>query len=230
MHGARQRELCGRRGMRRLRLSGFVRSERMMRKYLLLLFVAASIAGCAPSLSDAERAAIHAGESEIMHTYTIRSYDEARLLRMHARKISARALRSDDYRVLRRRMLATVNNPAEEGVGIAAPQVGVGRRVIAVQRYDKAGEPFEFFINPEILQYGDSSAVGMEGCLSVPVVYGKVLRPQSVRLRYRDEDYRLRTETVSGFTAVILQHEVDHLNGILFIDRMIPGSERYETE
>lgn len=209
--------VCGKTARRALRL-------------LLLPLVAASLADCAPSLSDAERSVIRGGESEIMHTYTIRSYDEARLLRMRARKMPARALRSDDYRVLRRRMLATVNNPADEGVGIAAPQVGVSRRVIAVQRYDKAGEPLEIFINPEILQYGDSSAAGMEGCLSVPVVYGKVLRPQSVRLRYRDEDYRLRTETVCGFTAVILQHEIDHLNGVLFIDRMIPDSERYETE
>ena len=103
-------------------------------------------------------------------------------------------------------------------MGIAAPQVGLHRNVVAVQRFDKEGEPFEFFINPEIVERVGDKADGGEGCLSVPELYGNVSRWQEIVLRYRDEEFVEHTERIEGFTAVIFQHEVDHLAGRLFID------------
>ena len=106
------------------------------------------------------------------------------------------------------------------GAGLAAPQVGILRRMIAVQRFDKPGEPFEIYLNPEIVEYSAETAPGREGCLSIPGCYGEVTRAQQIVLRYRDEQFAERTERINGFTAVIFQHEVDHLDGILYTDRM----------
>ena len=128
--------------------------------------------------------------------------------------------RADDYETLRRRMLTTVRDPENTGVGIAAPQVGILRRMIAVQRFDKPGEPFEIYLNPEIIEYSAETASGREGCLSIPGFYGDVKRAQQITLRYHDEQFAERTERINGFTAVIFQHEVDHLNGIFYTDRM----------
>ena len=108
----------------------------------------------------------------------------------------------------------------EEGVGIAAPQVGVGRRVIIVQRLDKEEEPFEVYLNPVILEYSEDHIVGWEGCLSVPAGFGQVDRPVSIVLAYDRADGQQERESVEGWTARIFQHEVDHLDGVLFVDRM----------
>ena len=126
---------------------------------------------------------------------------------------------SEELATLCRRMLATVKDPANEGVGIAAPQVGLLRRMVAVQRFDKAGEPFEFFLNPEIIAMLGENKPGGEGCLSVPDMRGVVSRSHHIVLRYRDVDFVEHTDTVEGFTAVIIQHEVDHLDGVLYIDK-----------
>ena len=127
-------------------------------------------------------------------------------------------LQTEEWALLRERMLLTVQDPEATGVGIAAPQVGLHRNVVAVQRFDKEGEPFEFFINPEIVERVGDKADGGEGCLSVPELYGNVSRWQQIVLRYRDESFVEHTERIEGFTAVIFQHEVDHLAGRLFID------------
>lgn len=116
-------------------------------------------------------------------------------------------------------LLTTVRNPQNEGVGIAAPQVGIGLRVIAVQRFDLPGEPFGVYVNPEIVRRTGPAVPGPEGCLSVPDRYGDVARPQQIEIRYRDSRFIRRREVIRGYTAVIFQHEVDHLDGILFIDR-----------
>jgi peptide deformylase len=126
---------------------------------------------------------------------------------------------SEELATICRRMLATVKDPANEGVGIAAPQVGLLRRMVAVQRFDKAGEPFEFFLNPEIIAMLGENIPGGEGCLSVPDMRGVVSRSHHIVLRYRDVDFVEHTDTIEGFTAVIFQHEVDHLDGVLYIDK-----------
>ncbi len=183
--------------------------------------VCAAVAATACGGFDAgERRIINGGEGEIMRVLTTADRDDSLTLRRISAPLDEKAVASDDFAVLRRRMLATVRNPQNEGVGIAAPQVGVSRRLIAVQRFDKAGEPFEFYINPEILSVSGEAEEGPEGCLSVDGVRGTVARPRRIELRYRNERFADTTETVEGFTAVIFQHETDHLDGVLFIDRM----------
>lgn len=183
--------------------------------------VCAAVAATACGGFDAgERRIINGGEGEIMRVLTTADRDDSLTLRRISAPLDEKAVASDDFAVLRRRMLATVRNPQNEGVGIAAPQVGVSRRLIAVQRFDKAGEPFEFYINPEILSVSGEAEEGPEGCLSVDGVRGSVARPRRIELRYRNERFVDTTETVEGFTAVIFQHETDHLDGVLFIDRM----------
>ena len=153
-----------------------------------------------------------------MRVLSIDNEADSLFLRKSALPVSEKMLHSQDYAMLRERMLLTVQNPEAEGVGIAAPQVGLHRAIVAVQRFDKEGEPFEFFINPEIVERMGEKAAGGEGCLSVPELYGNVSRWQEIVLRYRDEQFVEHTERIEGFTAVIFQHEIDHLAGRLFID------------
>lgn len=179
-----------------------------------------ALAGCTTGFGDAEKEIINSGDGGIMRVLTIDDRDDSLTLRRKAAPMSEGMERADDYETLRRRMLATVQDPENTGVGIAAPQVGILRRMIAVQRFDKPGEPFEIYLNPEIIEYSAETAPGREGCLSIPDLYGEVKRAQRITLRYRDEQFAERTERISGFTAVIFQHEVDHLDGILYTDRI----------
>ena len=179
-----------------------------------------TLSGCSRGFKTNEKAIINAGEGEIMRVLTIGDRADSLVLRSKAVPMTAEMLRTDDYATLRRRMLATVQDPKNTGVGIAAPQVGILRRIIAVQRFDKPGEPFEFYINPEIVEYSSETAPGREGCLSISGLSGTVTRARQIGLRYRDEQFAEKTETISGFTAVIFQHEADHLDGILYTDRM----------
>ena len=123
-------------------------------------------------------------------------------------------------KLLADRMYATVQDEASKGVGIAAPQIGINRNAVWVQRFDKEGEPFQFIINPKITWYSDIVRHGREGCLSIPDIFGKVYRSLILRLEFYDLDGNFHDETVEGFTAVIFQHEFDHLIGTLFTDRM----------
>ena len=167
-----------------------------------------------------------------MRVLTIDNPDDSVVLRAKSTDISADALRSDDYKRLAELMLATVTHPSQDGVGIAAPQVGLNRRVVAVQRFDKEevlpdgseGCPFEIYPNIRIVSMSGQLESGPEGCLSVPDRHGDVMRSREIVIEYADvsrldeKDYMVR-ETVYGFTAVIFQHEIDHLDGVLYIDR-----------
>lgn len=105
------------------------------------------------------------------------------------------------------------------GVGIAAPQVGVNRKVIWVQRFDKAGEPLEYFINPVIVWRSELQNLGPEGDLSIPDFRDQFYRSKVIQLEYVDLKGQKYSEIVEGFTAVIFQHEIDHLFGILISDK-----------
>ncbi|MDJ0973678.1 MAG: peptide deformylase [Planctomycetota bacterium] len=115
------------------------------------------------------------------------------------------------------------------GVGLAAPQVGVAKRLMLVCPSGEPGDEI-VVINPEveILEKGGTE-VGDEGCLSFPEIYGKVRRAKKIRVRFQDLDLRGREIELSGFVARIFQHEMDHLDGKVFIDRMEPES-RQEVE
>ena len=162
----------------------------------------------------------------IMRILTTDNPEDLTALRNKAKKLTKKDAASEWFAALKPSMLATVTDPSNTGVGIAAPQVGIGYRLIAVQRFDKEDNPFEFYINPEITAYSEERVTGDEGCLSVPSVYEPVSRSAIIDIRYRDQKtWKWVEETVSGFTAVIFQHEADHLDGILFTDRIASSNE-----
>ena len=105
------------------------------------------------------------------------------------------------------------------GVGIAAPQVGINRKVIWVQRFDKEGEPLEYFLNPVITWRSELQNLGPEGDLSIPEFRDQFYRSKVIQLEYVDLKGQKFSEMVEGFTAVIFQHEIDHLFGILISDK-----------
>jgi peptide deformylase len=121
-------------------------------------------------------------------------------------------------RVLIRDMFETMY--ASEGIGLAAPQVGVGKRVVVldVSPVDETISPVAV-VNPEIVSR-NGSAIGVEGCLSVPGVQGEVCRAETVEVRGMDEQGNPLRIRAGGILSRALQHEIDHLDGILFIDRL----------
>jgi peptide deformylase len=123
----------------------------------------------------------------------------------------------DDLRALMDDMLETMY--AAPGIGLAAVQVGVPKRVI-VMDLAREGEPPapRYFVNPEILWASEETAPYEEGCLSVPEIFDEVERPSQVKLRYLDYDGKVVEEDAEGLYAVCIQHEMDHLEGVLFID------------
>ncbi|MCL4359932.1 peptide deformylase [Patescibacteria group bacterium] len=120
-------------------------------------------------------------------------------------------------------LLRTVN---PKGVGLAAPQIGVSLRVFITR--PRESTPVRVFINPEILSSSSDLTDGvpergrkMEGCLSIPRIWGKVRRAKTLTLRYQDINGAVHREPFSGFLATIIQHETDHINGILFTRRVL---------
>ena len=107
------------------------------------------------------------------------------------------------------------------GIGLAAIQVGVARRmlVIDLSRDDEDNKP-QVFINPEIVKLSDDVSTYEEGCLSIPDYYAEVERPASLTVKYVDRDGKQQTVEADGLLATCLQHEIDHLNGVLFIDHI----------
>jgi len=110
---------------------------------------------------------------------------------------------------------------AAPGIGLAAIQVGVPRRVVTLDlaKKDEPKEP-RVFINPEILATSEETATYEEGCLSIPEFYEDVTRPAQVRVKYLDLDGKPQELEANGLLATCLQHEIDHLNGVLFIDHI----------
>lgn len=109
---------------------------------------------------------------------------------------------------------------AENGVGLAAPQVGILRRVVVID----AGDGLMEFINPVIV-YKKGEQINAEGCLSIPGKSGTVARPEKVKVRALDRNNHEFTVEGEGLLAIALCHEIDHLNGILYIDKMIAEIE-----
>jgi len=125
----------------------------------------------------------------------------------------------DGIRQLMADMLETMY--AAPGIGLAAPQVGVSKRVIVLDP-TRDGEPANplKMANPEIVWVSDDDNAYEEGCLSVPEHYAEVVRPRAVKLRYLDETGAPRELEAEGLLATCVQHEIDHLDGVLFIDHL----------
>ena len=107
------------------------------------------------------------------------------------------------------------------GIGLAAIQVGVPRRMLVIDlaKEDEPKNPL-VFVNPQILATSDEPSLYEEGCLSIPEYYAEVERPASLTVRYQDLDGKTQELEADGLLATCLQHEIDHLNGILFIDHI----------
>ncbi len=120
-----------------------------------------------------------------------------------------------------KRLYATVTDSLNMGVGIAAPQVGILRNIIWVQRLDKDNLPFEVYLNPEITNYSEEKQRVREGCISIPDRF-EVLNSRSkfITIAYDTMQGEHKIETIEGFTSVIFQHEIDHLKGILYLDHL----------
>ncbi len=196
-----------------------------MRKYSFIFVIALSILShsCdtpgAADLSKDEKALI-AGSDSLMRVLTVYDKEDSLLLRNVSIDFTDRDLLSKDFEALAAKMLHTVQDPSQDGVGIAAPQVGLNRRVICVLRYDLPGEPFGVYPNARLDSLWGEHLSGPEGCLSIPCWAGSVPRYQNIIVSYTDpETLQTVKERVEGYTAVIFQHEIDHLDGILYTDR-----------
>lgn len=130
----------------------------------------------------------------------------------------------DDLRALVADMFETMYDAP--GIGLAAIQIGVAKRILVIDLQDKDEETGEtikdprVFINPEILEESEDLNVYSEGCLSVPDQYADVARPAVIKARWLDAEGKAHEETLDGLMATCLQHEMDHLDGILFIDHL----------
>ncbi|MCJ2031604.1 peptide deformylase [Methylobacterium sp. J-043] len=126
---------------------------------------------------------------------------------------------TDEIRTLARDMIETMYDAP--GVGLAAIQIGVAKRVVTIDtsKDENAKNP-TVYLNPEIVWVSEEKRVYDEGCLSIPEFYGEVERPDRVRVRYMDLDGQTVEQEADGLLATCLQHEIDHLNGVLFIDHL----------
>ena len=140
----------------------------------------------------------------------------SRELRTSARRISKV---DEGIRDLARDMLRSMYSA--QGIGLAAPQVGVHKQLLVIDLdIEEASTPPLVLINPEITAFGSSLNTYEEGCLSIPKVYLNVVRPSIVEVSYRDELGRPKRLKADGLLARCIQHEMDHLNGVLFVDRV----------
>ncbi|WP_083252250.1 peptide deformylase [Pedobacter steynii] len=188
--------------------------------FLALLGIIISIPACsfAQRFNASEKSIILSGDTATMLRVT--QITEAQELKVLT-SVSADINPKDPLiKVLARRMYLAMRDVRRPGIGIAGPQVGINRNIIWVKRYDKEGEPFELYLNPKITWRSELLRKGQEGCLSIPDAIGDVVRHHSIRLKYTDQSGQEKEEIIEGFTAVIFQHETDHLNGILFTERL----------
>lgn len=203
-----------------------------MRNILYFLLVVAALSACSgpkqvsrsssqPGFSPHEKSMILEKDSLTpMRVFLTVNPSDLQLLRSKSTDFEA----NPDDPTLRHfisRLYHTVQDSASRGVGIAAPQVGILKNIIWVQRFDKENKPFEVYLNPRIIQYSNMKQECREGCLSIPNRKDTLnVRSYAILLEYEKMDNTRHVEMVEDFTAVIFQHEIDHLNGILYTDHI----------
>ena len=195
---------------------------------LLILF----ITGCQSSyrFTENEKSLINTAESMTpMRVLKITNTQDSLLLRTKSFPVKVDTT-NQVLMTFIDRLYATVRDSISLGVGIAAPQVGIQKNIIIVQRFDKENFPFEVYFNPEIIEYSNKKQPCLEGCLSIPkrrdTTYN---RSQTIMIKYDQLNKKRVKEYVSGFTAVIFQHEIDHLNGILYLDHLIQERNQHKN-
>ena len=199
-----------------------------MKNYFFTVLIALIILGCSgaknvskPSFSSEEiKLIMNADSLKPMRVYKITNKQDSLLLRTKSTYIKP----DPNNPILQnfvKRLYATVTDSASLGLGIAAPQVGILKNIIWVQRLDKENLPFEVYLNPSITKYSDEKQTNKEGCLSIPNRRETLNnRAFAIDIEYDTMNGEHKTETVDAFTSVIFQHEIDHLNGILYLDHL----------
>ncbi len=199
-----------------------------MKNQSLLIIVTLLILGCSSTknikpigFSSEEIDLISNADSLTpMRVYKITNKEDSLLLRTKSSYIKP----DPNNKMLQnfvKRLYSTVRDSMSMGVGIAAPQVGILKNIIWVQRFDKENFPFEVYLNPRIIKYSDKKQTFREGCLSIPNRSDTLKnRAFSIKIEYDTFEGEHKTETIEGFTSVIFQHEIDHLNGILYLDHL----------
>lgn len=199
----------------------------------VFILIALTVTGCSglksglnksediSQFSNSQESLILDGSAEMpMRVFVITNREDSVLLRQDSQYITP----DENNEVLTRfvaRLYRTVTDSASMGVGIAAPQVGILKNIIWVQRFDKEGFPFEEYLNPKILQYSEMKQTRREGCLSIPNRTDTLhCRSYAVLIEYDRLNGTHKVEMIEDFTAVIFQHEIDHLNGILYLDHL----------
>lgn len=139
-----------------------------------------------------------------------------RVLRQPAKRITKV---DDNLRTTIKQMLQTMYS--SDGIGLAAPQVGINKQLIVIDcDYKDPANPPLILINPKIIKSGTETCIGEEGCLSIPGVYLEVTRPETVEISYKNEHGKPSKLKASGLLSRVIQHEMDHLNGVMFVDRV----------
>lgn len=199
-----------------------------MKNYIFLIVGLILIVGCSSSKTLSNKSfskeqvqlIMHADSLKPMRIYKITNTKDSLLLREKSQSIKADP-NNKALQTFVKRLYATVRDSISLGVGIAAPQVGILKKIIWVQRFDKEHFPFEVYLNPIITNYSQEKQTVKEGCLSIPNRTETLnCRAKTIRLEYDTMENNHKKETVEGFTAVIFQHEIDHLNGILYLDHL----------
>ena len=199
-----------------------------MKKCIYLITIALLIVSCGINKNNRSKSfsnkqvnmVMDAEASQPMRVFKINNTQDSILLRAQ----SAYVKPDPNDKVLKRftqRLFATVRDSLSMGVGVAAPQVGILKNIIWVQRFDKDEAPFEVYLNPKIVNYSEIKQTRREGCLSIPDRTDIVnTRSKEITITYDTMEGQHLTEIITDFTAVIFQHEIDHLYGILYLDHL----------
>lgn len=186
-------------------------------KKVSLLFLLFSVFSFAQKFTYAELVRIKEGDSETAMPI-FQTSDSLQHYILLDQSIDVNPKDKNTKILVNRMKLALLST--NSGVGIAAPQVGINRNIIWVKRFDQAGNPLECLINPKIIWRSEILNLGSEGDLSIETFRDYFYRSQVIQIEFYDLDGQKHTEIVEGFTAVIMQHEIDHLSGILISDKI----------
>lgn len=155
--------------------------------------------------------------------FTVEDAKEEKILRKKSIDVTKKELNDKDFHSLLGDLLHTAQTSEEqvdvESSGISAPQVGINKNIIYIYNFDT--DDFELLLNPTVQNIGGKTDIDLEGCLSVPNIEKKVKRFKKVKVSYMDLDGNMKKRRFDGMNARVVQHEYDHLNGILFIDKAI---------
>jgi peptide deformylase len=157
-----------------------------------------------------------------LRIYTIEDKREEASLRKKSSLVTEEELKSQDFQEFLKDLLHTAKNSVDQvgmtSDGIAAPQVGENKRAFYILNDDT--NSWQLYINPEVKPLNFSKISLREGCLSVPNREGEVLRYKKVEVKYQNKEGEWKKKKLSDYNAIVIQHELDHLDGILFIDRI----------